>query len=206
MVHNSSNESGIGFISYLANDSLNTLKGYRMKKSQVASAVGLSLDNLSIVNSIGADLGMIDKKQGEINVLKENINQKIVVLFNRKVVVGRYSKTGKGCAYAIGFIDSCVNAGIKIGTAQKVYLPTFKKAVESGKPVKDWNGYRATSNTVSKSKVEFSSKLLKVFNDAEFDGFVNDLQKAYHNDEIKTFKEGIVSYLEMMGEDISKKK
>lgn len=184
-----------------------------MKKSQVALAIvptdsttGLTLDNLSIVNSIGADLGLIDTKQGEINALKENINQKIVVLFNRKVVIGRYSNKGKGCAYAIGFIDSCVNAGIKIGTAQKVYLPTFKKAVESGKPVKDWNGYRATSNAVSKSKVEFSSKLLKVFNDAEFDGFVNDLQKAYHNDEIKTFKEGIVSYLEMMGEDISKKK
>jgi len=67
-----------------------TSKGYVMKKSQVALAIvptdsttGLSLDNLSIVNSIGADLGLIDAKQGEINVLKENINQKIVVLFNR---------------------------------------------------------------------------------------------------------------------------
>jgi hypothetical protein len=182
-----------------------------MKKSQVALAVvsndsTTALDNLSIVNSIGADLGLIDAKQGEINVLKENINQKIVVLFNRKVVVGRYSNTGKGCAYAIGFIDSCVNAGIAKGTAQKVYLPTFKKAVESGKPVKDWNGYRKPTTNATKTKVEFASKLMKVFMDEEFDGFVADLQKAHFDDEIKTFKEGIVSYLEMMGEDISKKK
>ena len=184
-----------------------------MKKSQVALAIvptdsttGLSLDNLSIVNSIGADLGLIDAKQGEINVFKENINQKIVVLFNRKVVVGRYSNKGKGCAYAIGFIDSCVNAGIAKGTAQKVYLPTFKKAVESGKAVKDWNGYRTPTTNATKTKVEFASKLMKVFMAEEFDGFVNDLQKAHFDDEIKTFKEGIVSYLEMMGEDISKKK
>jgi hypothetical protein len=184
-----------------------------MKKSQVALAIvptdsttGLSLDNLSIVNSIGADLGLIHAKDKEILSLKENINQKIVVLFNRKVVIGRYSNTGKGCAYAIGFIDACVNAGIKKGTAQQVYLPTFKKAVESGKPVKDWNGYRKPTNSVPKTKVEFASKLMKVFMDEEFDGFIAELQKAYHNDEIKSFKEGIVSYLEMMGEDISKKK
>jgi hypothetical protein len=188
-----------------------TSKGYVMKKSQVALAVvsndsTTALDNLSIVNSIGADLGLIHAKDKEILSLKENINQKIVVLFNRKVVIGRYSNTGKGCAYAIGFIDACVNAGIEKGTAQKVYLPTFKKAVESGKPVTDWNGYRKPTNSVPKEKVQFASKLMKAFMDAEFDGFVNDLQKAYHNDEIKSFKEGIVSYLEMMGEDISKKK
>ena len=184
-----------------------------MKKSQVALAIvptdsttGLSLDNLSIVNSIGADLGLIDAKQGEINVLKENINQKIVVLFNRKVVVGRYSNTGKGCAYAIGFIDSCVNAGIAKGTAQKVYLPTFKKAVESGKPVKDWNGYRTPTTNATKTKVEFASKLMKVFMDEEFDGFMADLQKAHFDDEIKTLKEGIESFLEMHGIEIKTEK
>jgi len=85
-------------------------------------------------------------------------------------------------------------------------LPTFKKAVESGKPVKDWNGYRQPVSNATKTKVEFASKLMKVFMDEEFDGFMADLQKAHFDDEIKTFKEGIVSYLEMMGEDISKKK
>ena len=186
-----------------------------MKKSQVALAIvptdsttGLSLDNLSIVNSIGADLGLIDAKQGEINVLKENINQKIVVLFNRKVVVGRYSNTGKGCAYAIGFIDSCVNAGIAKGTAQKVYLPTFKKAVESGKPVKDWNGYRTptTNANTTKEKQALASKLNKAYKDAEFDGFIADLQKSFLDDEIKTLKEGIESFLEMNGIEITAKK
>ena len=184
-----------------------------MKKSQVALAVvstdtttGLSLDNLAIVNSIGADLGDMKTCYDRAELLKENINQKIVVLFNRKVVVGRYSNKGKGCAYAIAFVDSCVHAGIDKGTAQKVYLPTFKKAVESGKPVKDWNGYRKPTTNATKTKVEFASKLMKVFMDEEFDGFMADLEKAHHNDEIKTFQEGVVSYLEMMGEDISKKK
>ncbi len=78
-----------------------------MQKTKVASAVESTLDNLAIVNAIGANLGLIDKKQGEIDKLKEDINQKIVVLFNRKVVVGRYSKDGatKGCAYACAFVD-----------------------------------------------------------------------------------------------------
>ena len=167
MMHNSSNESGIGFISYLANDSLNTLKGYRMKKSQVASAVESTLDNLAIVNAIGADLGLIDKKEGEILTLKEGINQKIVVLFNRKVVVGRYSKDGatKGCAYACAFVDACVSAGIKKNTAQQVYLPTFKDAVKTGKPVTDWNLQRAKNKNgkgnSTKEKQALASKLNK---------------------------------------------
>jgi len=191
-----------------------------MKKSQVALAIvptdsttGLSLDNLSIVNSIGVDLGLIDAKQGEINVLKENINQKIVVLFNRKVVIGRYSNTGKGCAYAIGFIDSCVNAGIAKGTAQKVYLPTFKKAVESGKPVKDWNGYRQPvsngtkkGNAKGKGKSTLSNLLVKAFNHDEgksFEELCANVQKQFFDEaKFETVYECFVDYLKSEGFEV----
>jgi len=189
-----------------------------MKKSQVALAVVSNdevstLDNLAIVSAIGVDLGKIVKLDGEIKTLKEGINQKIVVLFNRKIVVGRYSKEGatKGCAYACAFVDVCVQSGIKQSTAQKVYLPTFKDAVATGKPVDDWNKSRADakkkgSANSSKEKQAFASKLNKAYKDAEFDGFIADLEKSFLDDEIKTLKEGIESFLEMNGIEIKTEK
>jgi len=190
-----------------------------MKKSQVSLAVvsndevPSTLDNLAIVSGIGMDLGDIVKKEGEISVLKEGINQKIVVLFNRKVSIGRYSKDGatKGCAYACTFVDMCVASGIEKSTAQRVYLPTFKDAVATGKPVDDWNKSRTDakkkgSANTTKEKQALASKLNKAYKDAEFDGFIADLQKSFLDDEIKTLKEGIESFLEMNGIEIKTEK
>jgi hypothetical protein len=190
-----------------------------MKKSQVALAVVSNdevstLDNLAIVSAIGVNLGKIVKLDGEIKTLKDDINQKIVVLFNRKIVVGRYSKEGatKGCAYACAFVDVCVQSGIEQSTAQRVYLPTFKDAVATGKPVDDWNKSRADaknkkgSANTTKEKQALASKLNKAYKDAEFDGFIADLQKSFLDDEIKTLKEGIESFLEMNGIEIKTEK
>ena len=190
-----------------------------MKKSQVALAIvptmeaHSTLDNLAIVSAIGVNLGKIVKLDGEIKTLKEDINQKIVVLFNRKIVVGRYSKEGatKGCAYACAFVDVCVQSGIEQSTAQRVYLPTFKDAVKTGKPVDDWNKSRAdakgnASGNSSKEKQALASKLNKAYKDAEFDGFIADLQKSFLDDEIKTLKEGIESFLGMNGIEIKTEK
>ena len=190
-----------------------------MKKSQVALAVvsndetPSTLDNLAIVSAIGVSLGDISKKEGEILALKDDINQKIVVLFNRKVSIGRYSKEGatKGCAYACAFVDVCVQSGVEKSTAQRVYLPTFKDAVKTGKPVTDWNMSRkdekgnASANS-TKEKQALASKLNKAYKDAEFDGFIADLQKSFLDDEIKTLKEGIESFLEMHGIEIKTEK
>ena len=190
-----------------------------MKKSKVALAVVSNdevstLDNLAIVSAIGVNLGKIVKLDGEIKTLKEDINQKIVVLFNRKVVIGRYSKDGatKGCAYACAFVDVCVQSGIEKSTAQRVYLPTFKEAVSTGKPVDDWNKSRTdaknkkVSANSSKEKQAFASKLNKAYKDAEFDGFIADLEKSFLDDEIKSLKDGIESYLEMHGIEIKTEK
>jgi hypothetical protein len=41
--------------------------------------------------------------------------------------------------------------------------------------------------------------LATCFRDADFEGFINDLQASFENDEIKTLLEGVKSYLEAEG-------
>lgn len=55
--------------------------------------------------------------------------------------VGRNSKKN-GCPIAIEFHAALVVGGIKATTANN-YLTTFKKAVETGKEIKEWNASRA---------------------------------------------------------------
>ena len=55
--------------------------------------------------------------------------------------VGRNSKKN-GCPMAIEFHAGLVVGGIKATTANN-YLTTFKKAVETGKEIKEWNASRA---------------------------------------------------------------
>jgi hypothetical protein len=55
--------------------------------------------------------------------------------------VGRNSKKN-GCPIAIEFHAALVTGGIKATTANN-YLTTFKKAVETGKEIKEWNASRA---------------------------------------------------------------
>ena len=184
-----------------------------MQKTKVASAVESTLDNLAIVNAIGTNLGTIEKKQGEIDTLKEDTNQKIVVLFNRKVVVGRYSKDGatKGCAYACAFIDACVSAGIKKNTAQQVYLPTFKDAVKTGKPVVDWNKARANAsnkkkNAKGKGKSTLSNLLVKAFNHDEgksFEALCLRIMEQYEDAQFDTIYDGFIDYLASEGFEIT---
>ena len=158
----------------------------------------------SIASTIATNLLGEIKLDAEKASLRESTNMLVAKLHKDKVVVGRLGKNP--CAIAYAFHSTLLAGGVTKGTANN-YLTTFKSHVASGKPIIDWNLHRKTSTTsVSKGKVEFASKLLKAYNDAEFDSFIADLQESFHNDEIKTLKEGIVSYLEMMGEDTSKKK
>jgi len=158
----------------------------------------------SIASTIATNLLGELKLEAEKSKLREATNTLVAKLHADKVVVGRLGKNP--CAIAYAFHSTLLAGGVTKGTANN-YLTTFKSHVASGKPIIDWNLHRNTSTTsVSKGKVEFASKLLKAYNDAEFDSFIADLQASFNNDEIKTLKEGIVSYLEMMGEDTSKKK
>jgi ribosomal protein S7 len=89
-----------------------------------------------------ADLVAAKKHDDASATLRENVNKRIVKLNKDKVVIGRYSKEGNGCANAMSFVDTLIVAGWAKKTAQN-YLSLFKEAVKTGKPVADWGGTKA---------------------------------------------------------------
>lgn len=156
----------------------------------------------SLAQQVGVAVGAINDLEGKANALRESANVNIAKLFEAKAKVGIYKKDGTGCALATAFVDGCMASGLTQSTAQKTYLPTFKQAVASGKPVTDWNSQRAKKGGTSKTakgKKEFADKLATVYRDADFEGFINDLQAGYENADFETLLEGIKSYLEAEG-------
>jgi hypothetical protein len=138
---------------------------------------------------------------------RELANTMILALHKAKVVVGTYKQDGTGCAIATAFVDGGVAKGRTQSTMQKTFLPTFKAHVASGKPVTDWNLQRAKNKAKGASKgakatKEFSAKLATCFRDADFEGFINDLEEALLDAQIPTLLEGVKSYLEAEGIEI----
>lgn len=174
-----------------------------MTKSSTLSNVQLATDCGNAVAEMATALQTAEQK-------RELANTNILALHKAKVVVGTYKKDGTGCAIATAFVDGGVAKGKTQSTMQKTYLPTFKAHVASGKPVTDWNSQRTKQKATgakkdAKTTKEFSAKLATCFRDAEFEGFINDLQASFHNDEIKTLLEGVKSYLESEGVDLKAK-
>lgn len=168
-------------------------------KGNIMSALSLT----SLAQACGASVGNMNKALASAEAFKTEANNNILALHKAKAKIGTYKKDGTGCGLATAFVDGCMASGLTQSTAQKTYLPTFKKAVESGKPVTDWNLQRAkkaggTSNA-AKGKKEFADKLATVYRDADFEGFMDDLQTSYENAEFDTLHEGIKSYLEASG-------
>jgi len=137
--------------------------------------------------------------------LREGANKEIAVMHKDKVVVGRYNQDGTGCAIASSFVDTLVGGGWKKKTAQN-YLSLFREAVKTGKPVTDWGGTKAGGRKAAgskpnsaKGKKEFADKLATAFRDAEFEGFINDLESSFQDDEIQTLMDGVKSFLESSG-------
>jgi len=158
--------------------------------------------------SAASDLIEAKNHDDNASALRENVNKVIVVMHKDKVVIGRYSKDGTGCSSATAFVDTLTSGGWAKKTAQN-YLSLFREAVKTGKPVKDWGGTKAGGRKAAagakgsaKGKKEFADKLATCFRDAEFEGFVNDLEASWDNDEIKSLLEGIKSYLEASGIEI----
>lgn len=155
----------------------------------------------SAANAVGVALGGLKKVEAEAAVLKDTINKLIAQLHNAKAKVGTYRKDGTGCAIATAFVDGCVEGGLTQSTAQKTYLPTFKQAVASGKPVGDWNGQRAKGKGKGAKASEpksLANKLATCFRDEGFEDFINDLQESFTNDEGNLI-DLIKSYLEAEG-------
>ena len=126
---------------------------------------------------------------------KEAANKSIVQLHDAKAVIGDRRK----CAMAASFYDGLIEGGLGKGTAAN-YLTVFRDAVKTGKPVGDWNTKRKGAKAkAAKGKKEFADKLATVYRDADFAGFIADLEASYRDDEIGTLIDGVKSYLEASG-------
>lgn len=131
----------------------------------------------------------------------EAVNAGVMQLSKAKAKIGQNKK----CSMATSFYDALLQGGLGKGTAAN-YLSTFRKAVAEGKPVKEWNPAQSKAKASSKGgaksakgKKEFADKLATAYRDSEFEGFINDLENSFHNDEIETLLEGVKSYLEASG-------
>ena len=162
-----------------------------------------TLTNVQLANECGMSVAEMATALQTADTQREQANTAILALHKAKVVVGTYKKDGTGCAIATAFVDGGVAKGKTQSTMQKTYLPTFKAHVASGKPVTDWNLQRAKkaggANKKATATKEFSAKLATCYRDSDFEGFINDLQDAFQNDEIATLLEGVKSYLEAEG-------
>jgi hypothetical protein len=134
---------------------------------------------------------------------KETANKSIVQLNAAGAVVG----DKRVCSIAFSFHDGLVTGGWAKRTADN-YLSTFRKAVASGKPVTDWNPNRkdakakASAKGKAKGKKEFADKLAMCFRDADFEGFIADLEASYKDDAIENLMEGVKSFLEASGVEL----
>ena len=126
---------------------------------------------------------------------KETANKAIDQLHGAKAVVGDRRK----CSIAQSFYDGLIEGGLGKGTAAN-YLTTFREAVKTGKPVGDWNTKRKGAKAkAAKGKKEFADKLATCFRDADFEGFINDLEASYKDDAIDRLIDGVKSFLEASG-------
>ena len=126
---------------------------------------------------------------------KEDANKAIAILNKAKAVVGDRRK----CSIAQAFYDALVSGGLAKGYSANC-LSVFRDAVKTGKPVTEWNPNRKDAKAKSaKGKKEFADKLATVYRDADFAGFIEDLQNGWNDAQFKTLMEGIKSYLEASG-------
>ena len=127
---------------------------------------------------------------------KEEANKAIAILNKAKAVVGDRRK----CAIAASFYDALVFGGLAKGYSANC-LSVFRDAVKTGKPVTDWNPSRkdAKPKASAKGKKEFADKLATVYRDADFAGFITDLEAGYHDAQFPTLVDGIKSFLEASG-------
>lgn len=160
------------------------------------------------VVSMASDLIEAKNHDEKAGALREGVNKQIVGMHKDKVVIGRYSKDGTGCSIATAWVDKLTLGGLSKKTAQN-YLSLLREAVKTGKPVKDWGGTKAggrkpagSKPNSAKGKKEFADKLATAFRDAEFEGFINDLEASFQDDDIKTLLEGVKSFLEASGVEI----
>jgi hypothetical protein len=154
-----------------------------------------TLSLTAVAAACAASLVEAKSHEDKATACKEAANKQIAILFEAKAVIG----DKRVCSSAQAFYDGLVTGGWSKKTAAN-YLSVFRDAVKTGKPVTEWNPSRKSAKAKSaKGKKEFADKLAMVYRDADFAGFIADLQQAFHDDEIGTLIDGIKSFLEASG-------
>ena len=123
--------------------------------------------------------------------------------------VGRNSKKN-GCPIAIDFHAALVAGGIKSTTANN-YLTTLKKAVETGKEIKEWNSQRADAKAkgikANKQPRDNPARdaLIKLLNTAGGVELVHALGVAFEEgtNADESLVDVVIDYLKAEGEDIA---
>lgn len=135
---------------------------------------------------------------------KEEANKAIVQLHDAKAVIGDRRK----CTMASSFYDALIEGGLGKGTAAN-YLTTFRDAVKTGKPVKEWNPKRKGGKKGS-AKTKGSKALADLFRPAfnhdsgkSFQVLCAEIEARYQNDEFGNMYDGFVDYFKSQGDEIA---
>ena len=169
-------------------------------------ATDLSL--ASIASQTAADLIQAKAHDDKAAAMRESANGRIAQLHKAKANVGRKGK----CAIATAFYDALVAGGWAKGTAAN-YLSVFRDAVETGKPVTDWNPNRDKGakgdkgkGGKGKGKASLSDLLVKVFNHDDGKSFKTLCEKIHQDFDdanIESVYDGFVEYLKSEGFEIA---
>jgi hypothetical protein len=140
----------------------------------MSNAIKTAINYSAIAASCGSSLMEAKGFEVKRQALLESVNVGVLTLHKAKVKVGHNKK----CAVATAFYDALVTGGLGKGTAAN-YLTTFRKAVESGKPVTEWNPAQAKGKAKD-AKTKANTKGSKAFADL--------LRPAFNHEEGLTFK------------------
>lgn len=197
----------IGNMLAVVDQVIDTAAKKQSSKKQGSKVAPITGDFTSIAAECGMKLAESLALQRDADMRKEEVNKLIKKLHDSKIEVGRIGK----CSLASAFSDALMNAGISKGTAQN-YCSVFRKAVESGKAVMQWNVSRDTDTAKAKKTrntkdVTLADKLLPAFNfgtGEEFKALCFKIEAAFLDAKIDCFYSGIIQYLESEGVEMDK--
>jgi len=113
----------------------------------------------------------------------------------------RIGRKGK-CVLATAFCDTLAASGKLAKASIPNYLTTFRKHVESGKPIKDWNSSPARKKGASEAK-PLASLMMSAYKHEDFESMCDYVQGAWQDATQETILLCIVDWLKSCGEEFA---
>ena len=175
-------------------------------KVTTMSKANVSLSLSAIASACGSKLVEAKGFEAKRQACLEEVNAGVLQLHKSKAVVGQNKK----CAIATAFYDALITGGLAKGTSAN-YLSTFRKAVQSGKPVTEWNPAQSKKKGAKGSgKAKGNKDLADLFRPAfnhdsgkSFQVLCAEIEARYQNDEFGNFYDGFVDYFKAQGDEIA---